>query len=364
MKDIAVAVIGASGHAGGELCRLLLQHERVGRVVVSSRSTVPFELVHPNLAGSGYEFVAFDAVAAAAGSFDVVFFCTPAGQAMTQVGIFLDADCRVIDLSPDFRFPDPAAYKAVYGADHSSPELLGRAVYGATEIYRDQIRAARLIANPGCYALSCLLGLLPSIRAGVLDLSTDIHVSATNGTTGASSTPSRDTSHASVANGMLPYSLDGHRHEPELEHYLSLLAGDQVTLIMNTFHGPFPRGIQTVITSKPSDSYAKPLSRRALTDLYLEQYGVGTSGEYFVIVNSHERQGVRNDKEYHLYPNVARLAGSNFCHIGLDYDSGHSRVKIVSAIDNLGKGAAGSAIQNMNVMFEFRENTGLTVFGL
>jgi N-acetyl-gamma-glutamyl-phosphate reductase common form len=346
------------------LCRLLLQHERIDKVVVSSRSTVPFEQVHPNLAGSGFEFVPFDSVAAAAASFDVVFFCTPSGQAMTQARIFLDAGCRVIDLSPDFRFPDAEAYKSVYGADHAAPDLLGRAVYGATEIYRDRIRHAQLIANPGCYALSCLLGLLPSIRAGLLDFSSDIHVNAANGTTGASSTPSRDTSHASVANGMLPYSLNGHRHGPELEHYLSLLAGGRVTLVMNTFHGSFPRGIQAVITAKPSDDYPEALSRRALTDLYLKQYGAGTKGEYFVVVNSHERQGGRNDKEYHLYPNVARLAGSNFCHIGLDYDSERSRVKIVSAIDNLGKGAAGSAIQNMNVMFEFLENTGLRAFGL
>jgi N-acetyl-gamma-glutamyl-phosphate reductase common form len=361
---IAAAVIGASGYAGGELCRLLLQHEHVGTIMVTSRSAIPFEQTHPNLAGCGLEFVTFEAAVAAAKSLDVVFFSTPSGQAMTQARIFLDAGCRVIDLSPDFRFPNAEAYKAVYGCDHVAPDLLGQAVYGATEIYRDRIRDAQLIANPGCYALTCLLGLLPAVRAGVLDFSSDIHVSATNGTTGSSSTPSRETSHVSVANGMLPYSLNGHRHGPEMEYYLSTLAGHSVSLVMNTFHGPFPRGIQAVITAKPCCDYPKPLSRGALTELYLKAYGSGTGGEYFVVVNSFERQGKKNDKEYHLYPNVARLAGSNFCHIGLDYDPERSRVKIVSAIDNLGKGAAGSAVQNMNVMFEFCEQTGLRAFGL
>ena len=361
---LKVGVMGASGHTGGELCRLLLSHEHVGTIVPTSRSPAPFERTHPNLAGAGLEFTTFEAVAEAASTFDVIFFCTPAGEAMAQVGLFLDAGCRVIDLSPDFRFPTAKGYQAAYQREHAAPDLLGGAVYGATEIYRDRIRDARLVANPGCYALACLLGLAPAVRGGLLDLSSDIHISAVNGTTGASSTPSRETSHASAADGMLAYSLDGHRHSPELEHYLSVLSNTPATVVMSTCHGPFPRGVQAMITAKPRENGAEPKSRSTLTAFYLAAYGAGTSGERFVVVNQFERAGAKNDKEYHLYPNVARLAGSNFCHLALDYDAERNRIKIVSAIDNLGKGAAGSAIQNMNVMFGYPEETGLRAFGL
>lgn len=365
MKEkLRVGVMGASGHAGGELCRLLLAHAAVESILPSSRSDMPFERLHPNLLGSALEFVTPEALISAATSLDVVFFCTPSGEAMKDTRVFLDAGCRVVDLSPDFRFPTPQAYEAAYGQPHLAPDLLSSAVYGATELFRPRLPDARLVANPGCYALACLLALAPLVKSGLLDLESDININAVNGTTGASSTPARETHHAAVANGMLAYSLEGHRHSPELEHYLGELAGEDVTVVMNTSHGPFPRGIQAMITAKPAAAYAGRLSRDTLTAHYLDAYGEALKGEPFVVVNSRVKAGKKNDKEYHLYPNVARLAGSNFCHLSLDFDPFRSRIKIVSVIDNLGKGAAGSAIQNMNVMFGLPEHMGLQAFGL
>lgn len=361
-RQLRVGILGASGHAGGELCRLLLQHPGVASIHPSSRTAQSFDRVHPNLMGSGLAFVPPDALERLA--LDLVFFCTPSGEAMRAARAFLARGIRVVDLGPDFRFRTAAGYEAVYGRPHADPALLDEAVYGATELNRARIRDARLVANPGCYALATLLAIAPAVRAELIDASADLHVHAINGTTGASSTPAVDTHHARAANGLLAYSLAGHRHGPELEHQLSAMAGRPLSVVMNTAHGPFPRGIQVVVSAKARPELARRLSRRALTERYLAAYGEGREGEYFVVVNAFEKGAGRNDKEYHLYPNLARVAGSNFCHVGLDYDEERSYLKVVSAIDNLGKGAAGSAVQNMNTMFGFEEASGLRAFGL
>lgn len=363
-SSVKVGVIGASGHAGGELCRLLLSHGAVDTILPSSRSDRAFHRAHPNLAGSGLRFLPKEDILDSAGSLDVVFFCTPAGEAMTMAEHFVQAGCRVIDLSPDFRFPRTEVYEQVYGKAHTAAHLLKKAVYGVTELYRDDIRGADLIANPGCYAIASMLALTPALRANLVDLESDIHINAVNGTTGASSVPMHETHHGNVANGMLPYSLDGHRHSSELECQLHRLADVPVNVVMNTQHGPFPRGIQATITVKPKKGTESKLSRQYLTDLYLGSYGADRDGEYFVVVNDAPKAGGKNEKEYHLYPNVARLAGSNYCHIGLEFDQLRSCIKIVVAIDNLGKGAAGSALQNMNVMLGLEESAGLQAFGL
>lgn len=362
--SLSVGIVGASGHAGGELCRLLLLHDHVSLIMPASRTPQPFGLAHPNLLGCGLEFVSSEDLRAAARKLDVVFFCTPSGEAMQQARHFLDAGCRVIDLGPDFRFADAAAYARAYGREHAAPDLLQEAVYGATELHRARLAEARLVANPGCYAFATLLALAPAVRADLIDLSHDIHVSAVNGTSGASSTPMAATHHANAANGMLAYSMEGHRHGPELEQELSALAGRDVRVVMTTQHGPFPRGIQAVVTARAHPRHVAEIRRSTLTQTYLEAYGHGREGEYFVVVNPFDRGGEKNEKEYHLYPNVARLAGSNFCQIGLDVDPDRGHIKIVSAIDNLGKGAAGSAIQNMNLMVGLPEWTGLRAMGL
>lgn len=363
-RHIRVGVAGASGHTGGELCRLLLGHENVVSIAPSSRGDIAFERLHPNLLGCGLEFLTAEALAGRAQDFDAVFFCTPSGEAMRMAEHFLHAGARVVDLSPDFRFPTRELYEAAYGRPHTAPHLLGGAVYGVTELARDAVRNASLVANPGCYAITTILAVAPALAHDLLAPDAAIHVSAINGTTGAGSEPRRETSHAAVVGGMLPYSLEGHRHGPELAHHLGALAGRPIEVVFTTAHGNFARGIHVTITMRASAHVADSLSRNGLTRIWNDHYGEGARRERFIVVNSFPRTGERHEKEYWLYPNVARLAGSNFCHIGLDWDSASRRIKIVATTDNLVKGAAGSAIQNMNLMLGLAEDAGLRAYGL
>ena len=362
-RKLRVGIIGASGHAGGELCRLLLRHPSVQVIVPGTRSGALFERVHPNLLGCGLEFVDQRAILSDPDSFDVVFFCAPAGEAMQSAEIFLKAGCRVIDLGPDFRFPSPEQYEAVYGRPHLAQHLLPDAIYGATEFFRTEIKAARLVANPGCYAFTSLLALMPALRSGLVDTAQDIFVSAVNGSTGASSLPARDTSHAMLANGMLDYSMEGHRHGPEIEWHGEVISGIPFRCVLSTTHGSFPRGIHLIATWRPL-FMQRELSRELLSQYYLKAYGAGVSGERFVVSNTSVREGAKTEKEYHLYPNLARVVGSNFCHLAVDYDPVRNQCKVVAVIDNLGKGAAGTAIQNLNVMFDLEEATAISAFGL
>lgn len=363
-RRICVGVAGASGHTGGEVCRLLLGHENVAKILPSSRGEIAFEQLHPNLLGCGLEFITPETLASHAHELDAVFFCTPSGESMRAAEHFLRAGVKVVDLSPDFRFPTPALYESAYGKAHTAPHLLAEAVYGVTELARDAVRRASLVANPGCYAITTILGVAPALVHNLVATDATVHVSAVNGTTGAGSEPMRETSHAAVGGGMLPYSLEGHRHVPELEHHLGAIASRRLEVVLTTAHGNFARGILATITLRARADIADSLSRDTLTRIWNNHYGNGAAGENFVVVNSFSRSGGKHKKEYHLYPNVARLAGANHCHIGLDYDHTCGRIKIVAAIDNLVKGAAGSAIQNMNLMLGLPEDIGLKAYGL
>lgn len=361
-QKLSVAVIGAAGSAGGELCRLLLNHPQVGAIHAVARTRNSFASVHRNLLGCGLEFTSPDDIAPLAATVDCVFFATPSGEAMQQAGTFLSAGCRVVDLSPDFRFSTAEAYQAAYHAEHRAPHLLSTAVYGATEFNRDALGAARLVANPGCYVITALLSLAPLLAHAGAAADHAISIHALNGTSGAGSGAKRELLHQFAANGILPYSLEGHRHGPEIEQQLSQIAGRDVLVDFNTAHANFPRGIylQASVRAAPGSQW----SRDALIDLYRHYYGSGAHGEYFVRVLDHPRSGELHGKDYDIYPSVARVAGSNFCHIGLDVNPERGMIKLVGVIDNMIKGAAGSAIQNMNVMFGLPETLGLTHYGL
>lgn len=363
-KGLIVGVVGASGYTGGELCRLLLGHPAVAAIYPASQGTRSFDETHPNLLGSGLQFVDTEYLKHNAGDLDVVFFCTPSGQAMQQAPRFAESGARVVDLSPDFRFSDPVAYKEAYGAEHASPSLLAERVYGVTEHHRAAIAAARLVANPGCYVITALLPLTPIMRAGWADPAAAVHISAVNGTTGAGYKPKQALMHAEIANSMLPYSLEGHRHAPELEMYLEGQGGRQVTVDMNTAHGPFARGIYLQANVLAHPSVRGVMSRSMLLDLLTETYGVGARKEFFIRIVSAPKQGGLNEKEYGVYPGLRNVVGSNFCHIGADYDPARGVMKIVSVTDNLIKGAAGSAIQNMNVMCGLNETSALGSYAL
>jgi N-acetyl-gamma-glutamyl-phosphate reductase common form len=359
-EGITVAVIGGTGFTGRELCRLLLGHPAVTGILPTSRGDVPFGEMHPNLLGSGLQFATAEAAAELAEDLDVVFFCTPSGEAMRQARHYLESGARVIDLSADFRFADPGIYRRVYGEEHADPELLGDASYGVTELYRSEISRTRLVANPGCYAITAVLGLTPLLRSELVDPTEPVAIHAVNGTTGAGNTPQRATMHAEVAGTMLSYNLDGHRHGPELEAQLAALAGHPVPVDLNTTHGDFARGIHLQANVR----VAGPCSREELLALYTDSYGDGHEAEHFVLVNSVPRRGQLNEKQYGIYPSLRGVVGSNYCHIGLDRDDARGIVKIIAVTDNLGKGAAGSALQNMNVMLGLEETLGLRTYAL
>jgi N-acetyl-gamma-glutamyl-phosphate reductase len=361
---LTAAVVGGAGHAGGELCRLLLGHPHVNRILPTARGEQDFERVHRNLAGSGLEFRELDALLEDAEELDVAFLCTPSGHAMKLAPLLLERGVRVIDVSADFRFADPDLYERVYGEAHASPELLAQAVCGITELHRERIRDARLVANPGCYVIAATLALAPLLRSTWVDAGAPVHVSAVNGTTGAGNSPRKEIMHAQAFASMLPYSMEGHRHGPELEQRLSELAGERVAVTLSTAHGNFARGIYLHATVTIDPERRTGLDRAALLSSYLERYGKGHAGEHFVIVNDLERRGELNAKEYDIYPLMGSVIGSNFCQLGVDYDERAGVVKAMAAIDNLVKGAAGSAIQNMNVMHDLDETAGLRHYGL
>ncbi|KOV70002.1 N-acetyl-gamma-glutamyl-phosphate reductase [Streptomyces sp. NRRL WC-3618] len=357
---LCIGIVGGTGHAGGELARLLLNHPGVGSITPTARGGEEFDRVHPNLLGCGLSFVDAEELRRRADDLDVVFFCTPSGEAMRSAAFFLDRGVKVIDVSADFRFRDPQRYAEVYGAPHAAPHLLDEAVYGVTELHREQVAGARLVANPGCYAITTVLGLAPLLSSGLADLDIPVHLAAVNGTTGAGNKPLTEIMHAEAFGSMLPYSLEGHRHAPELENHLAPLAGRELCVDMTTAHGNFARGIyiQASLAVRPQER--ERIDRAALLDLYERYY----ADEFFVRVNSAPKKAGLNAKEYGVYPRLTAVTGSNFCHIGVDYDADRGFVKVIAVTDNLVKGAAGSAIQNMNVMFGLDERTGLCQYGL
>ncbi|WP_190816221.1 N-acetyl-gamma-glutamyl-phosphate reductase [Saccharopolyspora pogona] len=358
---LTVGVIGGTGYTGGELCRLLLGHPAVEVILPTSREPRPFARTHPNLRGSGLEFRPVERLEEQAVELDVVFFCTPSGEAMNRAGHFLDRGVRVVDLSADFRFRDVDLYQRIYGREHTAAHLLPEAAYGVTELNRDRVRDARLIANPGCYAITAILALTPLLNGGFVDLTSPLSIHATNGTTGAGTTPKKAIMHAEVAESMLAYSLEGHRHGPELEAFLSNAIQDPpVRVDINTAHGNFARGIHL----QANAGLRQRLDRDQLLETFTAAYGPGHEGEHFVLVNDVPKQGGVNEKEYDVYPSLGHVVGSNFCHLGVDVDRARGIAKVVAVTDNLVKGAAGSAIQNMNVLFGLDETLGLRTYAL
>ena len=335
-----IAVVGASGYTGAELLRLLARHPEAELTCVTSRQYAgrPVAEIFPSLQG-GLD-LRFDDVnpAEVAGRADLVFTAVPHQTAMDMVPELLDAGCRVVDLSADFRLRDVSVYEAWYQA-HTSSDLLGEAVYGLPELFRDQIPAARLVANPGCYPTSIALALTPLLETKKIDPATII-VDSKSGTSGAGRAAKLDTIFCEVNEGFKAYGLPRHRHTPEIEQTLSLVSGAAVTVSFTPHLLPVNRGILGTCHASLSGAY----TRDELYALYLDRY----AGETFVRILG---QG--------LLPNISQVTGSNFCDIGLAVDDRTGRVIVIAVLDNLVKGAAGQALQNMNLMLGLPEQTGL-----
>lgn len=344
---LRVSVAGASGYSGGELVRWLLQHPEVELALLTGGVQEGREVAYSftNLEGFvGQRFVANDWQRLAKAS-DVVFLALPHGVAMEAAPILLDAGVRVIDIGADFRLEDPSEYKRWYGIEHACPELLAEAVYGLPELQREAIRAARLVANPGCYPTAVTLALLP-LLGGYGRLDATVVVDAKSGVSGAGRKPASGTHFGEVNENVRPYNVGAHRHTPEMEQTL-VRAGAEARIFFSPHLIPMTRGILAACYL--------PLGERSpdeVTAAFTEMYGRGSDGEPFVRVLADR------------LPETKATLGSNYCDVAVRIDEERDMVVAFSALDNLVKGAAGQAIQNMNLMCGYAESLGLLVPGL
>jgi N-acetyl-gamma-glutamyl-phosphate reductase len=337
---VKAAIFGASGYTGQELTRILLGHPEVKLVAVTSRRFAgqPVSEVFPALQGLTSLKYQNATPARISNVCDIVFLSLPHGVSMNIAPEFIRAGKKVIDLSADYRLREIKTYETWYGK-HSSAKLIKNAVYGIPELYRQKIKKTKFIANPGCYPTSIILGVAPALKYKLIDVSTIIADSA-SGVSGAGREPLTGSLFCEVDGGFKAYKIGKHRHLPEIEQELNVLAGKKFTISFTPHLLPVKRGILSTIYA----TLKKDVSLPELHSLYCEFY----AEEKFVRICP-----------VGIYPNISSVCGSNYCDIGLAVDPRTKRVIIMAAIDNLIKGAAGQAVQNMNIICGFKESTGL-----
>ena len=335
---IKVGIVGGTGYTGVELLRLLAQHPNVEITAITSRSEAGMSVAEmfPSLRGAiSLKFCKPDA--ATLESCDVVFFATPNGIAMTQAAQLLGAGVRVIDLAADFRIRDVSVWEKWYGMTHAAPELLSEAIYGLPEVNRDAIRTARLVANPGCFPTATQLGFLPLVESGCVDLG-HLIADTKSGVSGAGRKVETHILFSEAADNFKAYGVGGHRHQPEIRQELSIAAKGDVGLTFVPHLTPMIRGIHATL-------YARITRELDFQGLFENRY----ANEPFVDVmppNSH--------------PETRSVRSANICRIAIHRPQQGDVLVVLAVIDNLVKGAAGQAIQNMNIMFGVDECSGLT----
>lgn len=348
---IKVGIVGASGYTGGELMRILFGHPSASIAYVGSRSLAGQRVrdvlpAVPPWCDLEFEEPDPDRMAERC---DVIFTATPRGAAVPYAEAAVRAGKVLIDIGTDFRFRDVAVYEAWYGLRHAAPELSRRAVYGLPELFRERIRESRIVGNPGCYPTSVLLGLAPLVMNERIHLD-KISIISYSGISGAGATP-KPTSHLpEAAENLQPYGVAGHRHTPEIEQGLQLLRGEPpesepVPISFTPHLAPMSRGILSTMALYPAGEETQEQLQALYEDFY--------RGEPFVRILGADR-----------LPQTKPLRGTNFCDIAVRWDARARRIIVMSAIDNLGKGAAGQAVQNMNILFNLPETTGLELAGL
>lgn len=339
---IKVGIVGGTGYTGVELLRLLARHPQVELKAITSRKEagMPVAEMFPNLRGR--VSLAFSTPEEAGlEQCDVVFFATPNGVAMQQTRALLDAGVKVIDLAADFRIKDVKVWEQWYKMEHACPDLIEEAVYGLPEINRDRIKGARLIANPGCYPTAVQLGFLPLLESGVADTGFLV-ADAKSGVSGAGRKPETHILFAEAADNFKAYAVAGHRHWPEIKQGLEAFAGQPVGFTFVPHLTPLIRGIHATL-------YARVGKDVDLQALFEQRY----AGETFVDVlpaGSH--------------PETRSVRGANTCRIAVHRPQGGDTVVVLSVIDNLVKGAAGQAVQNMNILFGLPEDVALADVGM
>jgi len=335
---IKVGIVGGTGYTGVELLRLLAQHPHVELRAITSRGDAGRAVadMFPSLRGRiALSFA--DPKAADLEACDLVFFATPNGIAMGQARALLDAGVRVIDLAADFRIKDIAVWEKWYGMKHAAPELVSEAVYGLPEANRAQIRPARLVANPGCYPTAVQLGFLPLVESGLVD-GDHLIADAKSGVSGAGRKAEVHSLFSESSDSFKAYGVPGHRHLPEIRQGLSIAAGKAIGLTFVPHLTPMIRGIHATL-------YARVTREADFQALYESRY----KEEPFVDV-----------LPFASHPDTRSVRAANICRIALHRPQGGDTLVVLSVIDNLVKGAAGQAVQNMNIMFGFDECAGLT----
>jgi len=338
---IKAGIVGGTGYTGVELLRLLAQHPEVELTAITSRKEagMPVAEMFPSLRGRvSLAFSTPDD--APLKSCDVVFFATPNGVAMQQTRELLDAGVKVIDLAADFRIQDVAEWSKWYGMEHACPDLVAEAVYGLPEINREKIKGARLIANPGCYPTAVQLGFLPLVEAGVIDTAWMV-ADCKSGVSGAGRKAEIGALFAEASDSFKAYAVPGHRHLPEIRQGVARMAGREVGLTFVPHLTPLIRGIQATL-------YARLTKDVDLQALFESRY----ANEGFVDVMPAKS-----------HPETRSVRASNICRIAVHRPqgslAGDNTVVVLSVIDNLVKGAAGQAVQNMNILFDLPENMAL-----
>ena len=337
---IKAGIIGATGYAGAELVRILSGHPEVELTVLTSRqyADIEFAQIYPSL----YKIInlvckKFDADSLCEQT-DVIFTALPHKLPMGIVPELIKRKKKVIDLSADFRFNDPLKYEAHYQT-HTAKDLLKTAVYGLCEVYAENIKNAELIGNPGCYPTSVLLPLIPLLKAGYIDTNSII-ADSKSGVSGAGRSPALTTHFCEANESLNAYKVASHRHNPEMDEVLSLSAGKPVHITFVPHLIPVTRGMYTTIYANMTEDVKKTEIKECLSAYY--------ENRPFVRLCPNETE-----------PKISHVRGTNFCDIGFAVDKINNRLILMSAIDNLVKGAAGQAVQNMNIMFGLDETTGL-----
>ncbi len=343
---LKVGIVGGTGYTGAELLRILAGHPQVAIAAITSRGEAGTAVsdLFPHLRGR-VDLRFAEPAPALLGTCDLVFFATPNGTAMQHAPELLDRGARVIDLAADFRLRDPAVWEQWYGMSHACPGLLQEAVYGLPELNREAVRDARLVANPGCYPTAVTLGFVPLLESGLVDLGWLI-ADAKSGTSGAGRKAETGLLMAEVGESFKAYAVKGHRHAPEIAQNLTRCLGKPVGLTFVPHLLPMIRGIEATLYARLKDPSALGGANPGaeLTRLYRERY----AGEPFVDV-----------MDSGSHPDTRSVRGANVCRIAIAGQGTSDVVVVQSVIDNLVKGAAGQAVQNMNLMFGFEETLGL-----
>jgi len=339
---IRAGVIGATGYAGAEVVRILAGHPSVTLTVLTSRqyAGAAFDQIYPAMSGWVdliCEEFDYDSICDRT---DVIFTALPHKLPMEIVPELIRRGKKVIDLSADFRFSDPDRYEAVY-QPHAAKDVLEQAVYGLSEVNTQEIKRANLVGNPGCYPTSVLLPLIPLIQHKLLEIDSII-ADSKSGVSGAGRSPSLTTHFCEANESFKPYKVDGHRHKPEMDELLSAAAGQAVDITFVPHLLPMTRGMETTI-------YARLTKPRGYTEIHNMVVDYYSDSPFIRILDKGK------------YPDTRNVRGTNYCDMGFAVDKAKGRMIIMSVIDNLVKGAAGQAVQNMNLMLGLEEATGLNI---